>query len=132
MKVKKKVTPTPLEDGVVSTLQQKFSQAKGEMGATLVERGEEIELALTALLCQQHLLLVGGPGTAKSLVVETLRSWIVGARSLTIHCCKDTTRGVAFGPVKLTSLKQDKMERALEGGAADVEILILEEVNRKV
>lgn len=118
----KKFMPAPMP------VQDKFIRTRTEMNARLIERDTEVDLALTALVAQQHLLLVGPPGTAKSMVVETIRSWIDGGKSLTIHCCKDTTRNVAFGPMKLSALKQDRTERALEGGAADVHVLVLEEV----
>lgn len=109
-------------------VQQAFTTTRKEMNASLIERPEEIDLALTAIVCRQHLLLIGAPGTAKSLIAETLRKWIINTRALTIHCNKDTTRNVAFGPIKLSALKMDRVERALEGGAADAHILILEEV----
>lgn len=112
----------------ISGVWDKFEATRAELSTALIERHEEIDLALCALICQQHLLLVGPPGTAKSLVAESVRQWIDGARSLTIHCCKDTTRNVAFGPLKLSALKDDRTERALKGGAADVDVLILEEV----
>jgi MoxR-like ATPase len=118
-------TPAP---PAVPSIQAKFVTTRKEMNAALIERDDEIDLALTGLIAQQHLLLVGPPGTAKSLVVESVRQWIDGAKSLTVHCCKDTTRNVAFGPVKLSALKDDRTERALAGGAADVHVLILEEV----
>ncbi len=110
------------------TVQEKFQQTLLEMDSSLIERTEEIQLALTALLSQHHLLLVGPPGTAKSLVVDSIRRWIGSAKALTIHCCKDTSRNMAFGPVKLSALKEDKTERSLTGGAADCHLLILEEV----
>jgi len=66
--------------------------------------------------------------TAKSLTVDAVRDWIGGARRFVLHCTKDTTRNVAFGPIKLSGLKEDRTERALEGGAADAHLLVLEEV----
>jgi MoxR-like ATPase len=65
--------------------------------------------------------------TAKSLVAESVRRWM-GGTSLTIQCCPDTTRTVAFGPVKMSALRNDRTERELAGGAAAVDILVLEEV----
>lgn len=109
--------------------QAKFATVRKELSAALIEREEEIDLALTAVLCKQHVLLVGPPGTAKSLAVDCVKEWITGARKFTVHCCKDTLRNMTFGPVKLSALKQDRSERALEGGAADCHLLILEEVN---
>lgn len=128
MKTKTAPTVNGTADSPAISVQQKFADARKAMKAALIERDEEIDLALTALIAQEHILLVGVPGTAKSLIVETLRQWMDGASSLTIHCCKDTTRNVAFGPIKLSAMKEDRIERELSGGAADVEVLILEEV----
>lgn len=112
----------------MSKVSAKFAQMRKDMNQSLIERSEEIDLALTALIAQQHLLLVGPPGTAKSLVADTIREWITGAKRFVVHCCKDTTRNVAFGPIKLSAMREDRTERALTGGAADSHILILEEV----
>lgn len=110
------------------SIQDKFAIMREEMKLYFIERDLEIDMCLTALLCQEHVLMVGDPGTAKSALVRAIRLWIKGARDLEIHCCKDTSRTAAFGPVSLSALKQDKIERNLEGGAASVEFLVLEEV----
>lgn len=109
-------------------IQSKIVANRNAMTAALIERDEEIDLVHVALLCGEHALLVGPPGTAKSLTVDSLQSSISGARKLTIHCCKDTTRTAAFGPVKRSAFLKDEAERNLSGGAADVHFLILEEV----
>ncbi len=109
-------------------LQEKFKTMRKEMQEALVERDEEIDMCLTALLSQHHALLVGSPGTGKSMIAEVLSNWIEGSNRLTIHCCKDTTRNAAFGPVRLSALKEDRTDRNLQGGAADAHILVLEEV----
>src|SRR5260370_42183155 len=43
----------------------------------LIERDEAIHAALLALIAREHLLLVGPPGTAKSLLVNLLARSIV-------------------------------------------------------
>lgn len=109
--------------------QNRIANARTAMKATLVERDEEVDMILTSLLCQEHSLLVGPPGTAKSLVVDSIASWITGCQKpFTLHCCKDTTRSVAFGPLKLSAMKKDKTERDLTVGAANAEFIIMEEV----
>ena len=109
-------------------LQEKFAVTREDLNSSLIERESEIDVALTACVQREHCLFVGPPGTAKSLLAESLSRWIVGGRNFTVHCCKDTTRTSTFGPEKLSSFKKDKLERALEGAAADCHILVLEEV----
>ena len=68
--------PPPKPDPVCDT----FALARRELSAALIEREDEIDLALTALLAGEHLLLVGPPGCGKSLLLDALLSWTGGAR----------------------------------------------------
>lgn len=117
------------KDNKAVNIQAKLANAMQSLKAALVERDAEIEMILTSLLCQEHALLVGPPGTAKSMVVDAIAGWITGCQKpFVLHCCKDTTRSVAFGPLKLSAMKRDKTERDLTGGAADSQFIIMEEV----
>src|SRR5262245_50250277 len=111
-------------------LQRKFVTGEAEMNAAVVGRHQEIRLMLTGAISQQHLLLVGPPGTAKSWIAKMLQKFIAGAKRFSLHCCKDTTRNASFGPVKISKLKNDVYERNLAGGIADAQIVIMEEVYR--
>ena len=56
----------------VASQRRKFAAVRHELSCSLIERDREIDLALTALIAREHLLLVGQPGTAKSLLQKTL------------------------------------------------------------
>jgi MoxR-like ATPase len=62
----------------VCPIQEKFVQTRKELSSALIERDDEIDLVLTALVAQEHLLLVGPPGCAKSLLLDTLMNWMSG------------------------------------------------------
>jgi|GEM_PF-7036408 len=47
-----------------------FAQARKELSSALIERDDEVDLALTALVANEHVLLVGPPGCGKSLLLE--------------------------------------------------------------
>ena len=54
------------------TVRDKFTAVRKELNESLIERSEEIDLLLTALIAGEHLLLVGPPGVGKSLLIDSL------------------------------------------------------------
>ncbi len=59
-------TPAP------DLLRAKLAAARAELSAALIEREEEIDLVLAALVANEHVLLVGPPGCGKSLLLDSL------------------------------------------------------------
>ena len=53
-------------------LQQKFSSLKSAIGQVIVGQHEVIESTIISILCNGHCLLVGVPGLAKTLLVNTI------------------------------------------------------------
>jgi MoxR-like ATPase len=51
-----------------------YHKLKEEIGKVIVGQDEVIKLVLTAIFCQGHSLLVGVPGLAKTLLVQTIAS----------------------------------------------------------
>ncbi len=88
-------------------IQEKFIQTRRELSETLIERDTEIDLVLTALVCREHPLLVGPPGTAKSLLLDSLMTWMKGRR-FAILFTKFTTPEEVFGPISVAGLKDGK------------------------
>ena len=57
------------------SVQQKFHRTREELSSALVERDQEVDLLLTSLICRENPLLIGPPGTGKSMLVDALLSW---------------------------------------------------------
>ncbi|MGH9897023.1 MAG: AAA family ATPase, partial [bacterium] len=94
------------------SVQQMFVVMREDMAASLIEREEEIDVVLTALICQEHPLLVGPPGTAKSLLLDTVLRWLgPGATKFSILFGKYTVPEEVFGPVSIQGLKADVYRR---------------------
>jgi MoxR-like ATPase len=104
-----------------------FAAARTALSAALIERDEEIDLALTALLAGEHVLLVGPPGCGKSLLLDGLLGWTGGAR-FSILLTKFTTPEEVFGPVSLAGLKEDRYLRVTTGRLPEADYAFVDEV----
>ena len=51
-----------------------YQELTTEIGKVIVGQEETVRLLLTAIFCQGHCLLVGVPGLAKTLLVQTIAS----------------------------------------------------------
>lgn len=93
-----------------AVVQQKFRDAQVALSNSLVDRDEEIELCLTALIAQEHVLIVGPPGTAKSTLMEGLMSWLQASKFDILMTMFTTPEDLA-GPVSVKGLKNDEFYR---------------------
>ncbi len=55
-----------------NALQSSYEQLRSELEKKIVGQEDTIRLLLTAIFCQGHCLLVGVPGLAKTLLIQTL------------------------------------------------------------
>lgn len=79
----------------------------------LVERDTEVRLMLLAALAQEHILLIGPPGTAKSELGRRLAKLYDGTffeRLLTRFSVPEEL----FGPLSMKALEQDEYKRQTE------------------
>ena len=114
-------TPAP------GTAREKFATARKELSSALIEREEEVDLVLTALLAGEHVLLVGPPGCGKSLLLDSLLSW-TGGKKFSILFTKYSTPEEVLGPVSLRALKEDKYVRVTAGRLPEADYAFLDEV----
>lgn len=110
------------------SLQEKIKQGREAMKAALIERDEEVDLILTALICQENPLLVGAPGTAKSLLLDSLVRWMGKESSFSILFNKFTTPEEVFGPISVSGLKQDRYSRITTGKLPEADIAFADEI----
>ncbi|HLZ57930.1 MAG TPA: AAA family ATPase [Ktedonosporobacter sp.] len=112
-----------------------FGQLQTEMSSLLIERDEAVHAALVALVAREHLLLIGPPGTAKSLLVTQLSRRITSAQGgdlslFTWLMTKFTTPEDLYGPISLQGLKQDRYTRVTTGRLPTAKLVFLDEVLR--
>ena len=110
-----------------TTVQAKFATARQELSAALIERDEEIDVCLTALVAGENPLLVGPPGCAKSLLLDSLLAWI-GGRKFSILLTKFSVPEELFGPVSVAGLKEDRFTRITAGRLPEADMAFIDEV----
>src|SRR5262245_10158954 len=111
----------------LSPVQEKFLTTRRELDMALIERTDEIDLALTGLVAGEHVLLVGSPGTAKSLLLDSLMSWMSGRR-FSVLLNRFTTPEEVLGPVSLSALKADRYVRVTTGKLPEADLAFLDEI----
>jgi len=109
------------------TVRDKFTTVRTELGESLIERNEEIDLLLTALIAGEHLLLVGSPGCGKSLLIDSLMKWTHGSK---FSCLlnKFTMPEELFGPYSISELKSDRFVRITTNRLPEAKFIFLDEL----
>lgn len=107
---------------------EKLSEIRGELKARYLERDEVIDGTLIALLTNNHMLLIGPPGTAKSQLVSEVCKKIEGAQYFQWLLTKFTAPEELFGAVSLKGLENDEYRRVTNGKLPEAHIVFLDEV----
>ncbi|WP_394540676.1 AAA family ATPase [Lysobacter enzymogenes] len=93
----------------------------------LIEREQLAELIVLAAVAQEHLLILGPPGTAKSAVVRRVAA-ALGGRYFEYLLGRFTEPSELFGPVDLRRLREGVVETDVSGMLPEAEVAFLDEV----
>jgi MoxR-like ATPase len=100
---------------------------RAHFSRTLVERDDEIDATAVALASGYHLLLVGPPGVAKSMLLHGVAAWF-GGSYFDYQLTKFTTPDELFGGVDILALRRSELRLAREGMMLDADFVFLDEV----
>jgi len=110
------------------TALEKAKQLQKELNSSIVERESEVEGSIVALIAKVHVLFLGPPGTAKSLLAENICRAIVGGKFFRWLMTKYTTPEELFGPVSLRGLENDEYRRITKNKLPEAMIALLDEI----
>lgn len=99
------------------------------LGAGLIEREALVGLLLVALLAGENSLLLGPPGTAKSLLARRLALALREGSFFQVLLTRFTAPEELFGPVSLAALREhDRFERRTAGYLPEAHLALIDEV----
>jgi MoxR-like ATPase len=99
-----------------------------ELQQIFLERTELIDGALVALLAAQHVLIIGPPGTAKSMLADEVCRRLAGAQYFQWLLTRFTTPEELFGAVSLKALEEDDYRRLTTHKLPEAHIAFLDEI----
>lgn len=106
----------------------RLRQIREELANSFHERAALIDGALIALLSGHHLLILGPPGTAKSMLADEICRRLSGAVYFQWLLTKFTTPEEVFGALSLAGLERDEYKRVTALKLPEAHIAFLDEV----
>jgi MoxR-like ATPase len=108
--------------------QERLRKLRDALLTSLVERDLPVRLALIAALAGEHLLLVGPPGTAKSLIARRLHLAFAKSSYFERLLTRFTVPEELFGPLSIKGLEEDRYVRLTEAYMPTASIAFLDEI----
>lgn len=96
----------------------------------IIGRDTEVEAVLLGILSRRHVMFVGPPGVAKSMLCRSIASSVAGARYCERLLSGTTPPEDVFGPVDIPALTKGQFVRNGEHYAQTADLLFLDEFFR--
>jgi MoxR-like ATPase len=109
-------------------MKDKIQTLSIELNENFKEREDEIAGSLLALLSGEHVLFIGPPGTAKSLLAREMCKCVDGGNFFYYLLTRFTTPDEIFGPLSLSLLQEDVFSRKIVGYLPMANVSFLDEI----
>lgn len=107
----------------------KFENMFSEKNIGVVGKSDEIMQIKYAIATQEHMLMTGEAGTAKSMLANKIFNAIEGSTSFAIHMTNETDDDQLFGPIDINEYRTNaKYVRHIQNTVLDSEYLFLDEI----
>lgn len=107
----------------------KLSDARAEVGKTIFGQNQVVDQIFISLMAGGHVLLIGVPGLAKTLMVETIAT-VMGLSTGRIQCTPDLMPADILGSEVLEENEQGQRNFRFIKGPVFTQFLMADEINR--
>src|SRR5437870_1845633 len=114
--------PKPIQDTI-----RRLQYVQQTLKESFVERDLPIDLLVLAAICQEHLLLLGPPGTAKTELINRFTE-LIDARRFHYLLTRFTEPSEIFGPLDLALFQEGTYRVRTTSMLPESEIAFLDEV----
>ncbi len=116
-------------------IKQKIQTLLAELNHGIIDRESAIKAALLTVLAGENMVLIGPPGTAKSMVARRVAEGFEHPDGASGHdgyfeylLTKFSTPEEIFGPLSISELKADRFKRNTAGYLPTVKLAFLDEI----
>jgi MoxR-like ATPase len=106
-----------------------MGRLRAALGTVIVGQPDTVDLLLTALLCRGHVLIIGVPGLAKTLLVRTLAQ-AVGLRFSRIQFTPDMMPSDILGTELIQEDERGERHLRFVPGPVFAQLVLADEINR--
>ncbi|MEN8212770.1 MAG: AAA family ATPase [Pseudomonadota bacterium] len=109
-------------------MKQRLEKLRDYLLHDLIERDTAVRLALLSALAGEHLLLIGAPGTAKSILARRLHLVFQQGDYFERLLTRFSVPEELFGPLSIRALENDRYERLTQGYLPSANIAFIDEI----
>lgn len=106
---------------------KRLNTVKRNLKGLFTGRDKAIDLLLLATVCQEHLLLIGPPGTAKTAIINRYTE-LIDAQEFSYLLTRFTEPSELFGPLDVAAFQKGNYHICTEGMLPEAQIVFLDEV----
>ena len=117
-----------IDNAPLSKTRARIERLLEQLDDSFLEREPHVRLALLSLIAGHHMLMLGPPGTAKSLLARAICQCVEGGRYFEYLLSRFTHPDELFGPVSIPGLKEEDYRRQTKGYLPDAHVAFLDEI----
>jgi MoxR-like ATPase len=115
----------------LTLIRRTLARVKSQLSRRFYERSALVHLLLLALVDEANILVVGSPGTGKTMLAKHLvKRHLVGMQMFLYLLTKFTDPSEIWGPPNVRALQEGRYERVLTGRAAEATVILFDEVGK--